>query len=179
MQNIRSILGRIWTTVPAAKRELLSGNTLDAMKAHFLGHHFRPAFQAPCYCLQAVCPLLTYIISLWGGGGKERREQRRTGREINNACEAVPCGDACLVTLRGRGRALPEAPTKMPEAGWALQLPALVRYGVHLAPSPWGQSGDGQNAVRAHRPSRSLSQRPRSLTEIQQIGFQLVLRFKA
>lgn len=116
MQNIRSILGRIWTTVPAAKRELLSGNMLDAMKAHFLGHHFRPAFQAPCYRLQAVCPLLTYI-SLWGGGGgKERRGQRRTGREIN-ACEAVPCGDACLVTLRGRGRALPEAPTKTPEAG--------------------------------------------------------------
>ena len=85
------------------------------MKAHFLGHRFRPAFQAPRYCLQAVCPLLTYI-SLWGGGGKERREQRRTGWEIN-ACEAVPCSDACLVTLRGHGQALLEAPTKTPEAG--------------------------------------------------------------
>lgn len=102
---------------PPANWELLSGNMLDVMKARFLGHRFRPVFQSPCYCLRAVCSLLTYI-SLWRGGGKEQQEQYRRGWEIN-AYEEVPCGDACLATLHGHVQALPEAPTKTPEVGWA------------------------------------------------------------
>lgn len=104
---------------PPANWGLLPGNILDVMKAHFLGHHFRPAFQSPCYGLRAVCSLLTYI-SLWRGGRKEQREQYGRGWEIN-AHEEVPCGDVCLVTLHGHGQALPEAPTKTPGAGWALR----------------------------------------------------------
>lgn len=103
---------------PPANWELLSGNILDVMKALFLGHHFRPPFQSPCYWLGALYSLLMHI-SLWRGGEKERREQYRRGWETNPYDE-VPCCDACLVTLHGHGQALLEAPMKIPEVEWAL-----------------------------------------------------------
>lgn len=119
MQNNRSVLDRIWTMVPPGKLRAATGNILDVMKARFLGRHFGPAFQSPCYCLWGVCSLLLIYISLWRGGKKERWEQYRRGWETN-AYEEVVCGDTCLVILHGCRQALPEARMRTPEVGWAL-----------------------------------------------------------
>lgn len=159
MQNIKNILERIWTRVPPSK---LSGNILDAMKAYFLGHNF--GFSVTL--LLSVSHMLPPLVH-------QPLERSREGA-VRAAQERM--GNKCL-WRSARRWCLPghTSWTWSPTSSAA----ALVRYGAHPTASPRGHSGDGQSAVHGHRRSWSLSQGLHGLPEIQQMCFQLVLRFKA
>lgn len=152
------------------QRQLLLGNLLDKMKA------------CPRSSLQTSLSV-PFLLSMSHTSPPrvhqplERRREgmMRTVREgMWNKCnEQVPCSDVAWSHLKNlllNCQVLLEAAKKTPEAGEnSVSSPGEV-WG-HLAASPWDESGDGKNAIHAHRYLWFPSQRPCSRIEIWQMCF--------
>lgn len=147
MQNIKSILERIWTRVPRSKR---SGNILDAMKAYFLDHNFGFSVALLLSLSHMLPPHVHQPLE------RSREGAVRAARErMGNKCSRRSAPRWCL----------PGHTSWMwsPTSSTA----ALVRYGAHPTASPQGHSGV---AKMLSMPIGSLGLCPKGFTVCQRFG---------